>query len=193
MNVEVDGLKWPQYKHRIAPEAINSLFISGRIKIYKVKYSSPKVYRTTKFLYFIQFLINIFFQPIIALREMFWRQIGGHLRKVESSKTGVVWGIGYDNTAWLYTSSCGGSFMRGLNANPPGINAMTDTHSYFIYENQRWNPLSGYTAHGLPTDRHMWSDASGRQKRSKENSKLISSHWQWVRIKYQRNLLIPFL
>lgn len=117
---------------------------------------------------------------IVALREMFWRQIGGHLRKVESSKSGVVWGIGYDNTAWYYTNGCGGSFMRGMSTNQTGINAMTDTHTYFIYENQRWNPLSGYTAHGLPTDRCMWSDASGKQKRSKESSKLISSHWQWV-------------
>lgn len=111
---------------------------------------------------------------------MFWRQIGGHLKKLESSKNGIVWGIGYDNTAWLYTNGCGGSFLRSLNSNQNEINPMTDTQTYFIYENQRWNPLSGYTAHGLPTDRHMWSDASGKQKRSKENSKLISSHWQWV-------------
>lgn len=26
----------------------------------------------------------------------------------------------------------------------------------------------------------MWSDASGRQKRNKENSKLLSSRWHWV-------------
>lgn len=38
----------------------------------------------------------------------------------------------------------------------------------------------GYTSHGLPTDRPAWSDVTGRQKRSKENSKLLSSRWHWV-------------
>lgn len=111
---------------------------------------------------------------------MFWRQIGGHLRKVEASKCGVVWGIGYDNTVWVYTNGWGGTFLKGLASSSHGINTMTDIHNYYIYENQRWNPLSGYTAHGLPTDRNCWSDATGKQKRSKENSKLLSVHWQWV-------------
>jgi tectonin beta-propeller repeat-containing protein 1 len=57
---------------------------------------------------------------------------------------------------------------------------MIDTHNYFVYENQRWNPVTGYTSHGLPTDRYMWSDASGRHKRTRENTKLLSCHWQWV-------------
>lgn len=155
------------YNHRIAPEAVNGLYVSGRIKLYKIKYHSPTV--------------------IVPLRDMFWRQIGGHLRKVESSKHGVVWGIGYDNTARVYTNGWGGSFLKGLNSSSTGINSMTDTHNYYIYENQRWNPLSGYTAHGLPTDRNMWSDASGKQKRSKDSSKLLSAHWQWV-----SNILIVF-
>lgn len=58
---------------------------------------------------------------------------------------------------------------------------MTDTHSYYVYENQRWNPLTGYTSHGLPTDRYMWSDVTGRHKRTREKTKLLSMHWQWVR------------
>lgn len=112
---------------------------------------------------------------------MFWRQIGGHLRKVKTSKCGITWGVGYDNTAWVYTGGWGGTFLKEVeNTSTTGINPMTDVIYYYVYENQRWNPLSGYTASGLPTDRHMWSDASGTQKRSKENSKLLSIHWQWV-------------
>lgn len=57
---------------------------------------------------------------------------------------------------------------------------MMDTHNYYVYENQRWNPVTGYTAHGLPTDRYMWSDATGRHKCTREHTKLLSMHWHWV-------------
>ena len=46
-------------------------------------------------------------------------------------------------------------------------------------ENQRWNPLTGFTSKGLPTDRHCWSDRSGRTAMSKETVRLPSVHWQW--------------
>lgn len=44
---------------------------------------------------------------------MFWRQIGGHLKKVEACSAGVTWGIGYDSTAWVYTAGWGGAFLKG--------------------------------------------------------------------------------
>lgn len=68
----------------------------------------------------------------------------------------------------------------GLEASNKGINPMMDTHNYFVYENQRWNPVTGYTSHGLPTDRYMWSDVTGRHKRTREHTKLLSMHWRWV-------------
>lgn len=120
---------------------------------------------------------------IIPLRDIFWRQIGGgHLKRVAvgGSKSGLVLGIGYDHTAWVYTGGWGGTYLKGLETSTRGINTITDTQNYYIYENQRWNPLSGYTTTGLPTDRHMWSDVTGKQKRSKEHTKLLSMHWQWV-------------
>lgn len=43
----------------------------------------------------------------------FWRQVGGHLRLIESNSRGVVWGIGHDHTAWLYTGGYGGGFIQG--------------------------------------------------------------------------------
>lgn len=45
---------------------------------------------------------------------MFWRQIGGHLKKVETCSVGVTWGIGYDSTAWVYTGGWGGTFLKGI-------------------------------------------------------------------------------
>lgn len=44
---------------------------------------------------------------------MFWRQMGGHLRRVETCQDGVTWGIGYDHTAWVYTGGWGGAFLKG--------------------------------------------------------------------------------
>ncbi|XP_061425930.1 LOW QUALITY PROTEIN: tectonin beta-propeller repeat-containing protein 1 [Lethenteron reissneri] len=109
--------------------------------------------------------------------HMFWRQIGGHLRLVESDGSGVVWGLGYDHTAWVYTGGHGGGFLQG---STDGMHPQTDVIQVYIYENQRWNPLSGYTARGLPTDRYMWSDITGLQERTKTHTKPPSPQWTWV-------------
>lgn len=118
----VNGIEFTFYEHRLPPDSVNSLYVSGRVKLYNVRYKSPKV--------------------VFTLRDMFWRQIGGHFRKVASSRTGCVWAIGYDNTPYCYTNGWGGTFLANGN-NIGEINAMTDTQNYYIYENQRWNPLSG--------------------------------------------------
>lgn len=71
-------------------------------------------------------------------------------------------------------------FYQGLESSSNGINTMTDSMHYYVYENQRYNPISGFSTAMLPTDRHTWSDETGRHKRSKEFSKLFSMHWQFV-------------
>ncbi|XP_030630072.1 tectonin beta-propeller repeat-containing protein 1 [Chanos chanos] len=112
--------------------------------------------------------------------QMFWRQVGGHLRIIECNSLGVVWGIGYDHTAWVYTGGYGGGFFQGLASSTDNIYTQTDVKSVYIYENQRWNPVTGYTNRGLPTDRYMWSDASGLQECTKANTKPPSPNWTWV-------------
>ncbi|KAF7663767.1 hypothetical protein LDENG_00201350 [Lucifuga dentata] len=112
--------------------------------------------------------------------QMFWRQVGGHLRVVECSSVGIVWGIGYDHTAWVFTGGYGGSFFQGLASSTDNIYMQTDIKSVYIYENQRWNPVTGYTNRGLPTDRYMWSDASGLHECTKTNTKPPSPQWTWV-------------
>ncbi|XP_029433095.1 tectonin beta-propeller repeat-containing protein 1 isoform X3 [Rhinatrema bivittatum] len=112
--------------------------------------------------------------------QLFWRQIGGHLRVVECSSQGVVWGIGYDHTAWIYTGGYGGGFIQGLASSVDNIYSQTDVKCVYIYENQRWNPVTGYSSRGLPTDRYMWSDASGLQECTKANTKPPSPQWSWV-------------
>ncbi|KAI2658557.1 Tectonin beta-propeller repeat-containing protein 1 [Labeo rohita] len=112
--------------------------------------------------------------------QMFWRQIGGHLRIIETNSLGVVWGIGYDHTAWVHTGGYGGGFFQGLASSTDNIYTQTDVKSVYIYENQRWNPVTGYTNRGLPTDRYMWSDASGLKECTKNNTKPPSPNWTWV-------------
>lgn len=156
----VDGKDYILWKHRSQkPETVVSLHCSGRVKLFKIFYETPLV--------------------ILPLNDIFWRQIGGHLRKVETCGDGVTWGIGYDHQLWVYTGGWGG-FLKGLEISSTGINNMTDTNHYYIYENQRWNPISGFSADRLPTDRPVWSDITGKHKRSKEYNKLLSVHWQFV-------------
>uniref|UniRef100_A0A6Q2ZQ45 Tectonin beta-propeller repeat-containing protein 1 n=1 Tax=Esox lucius TaxID=8010 RepID=A0A6Q2ZQ45_ESOLU len=112
--------------------------------------------------------------------QMFWRQVGGHLRLVECNSVGVVWGLGYDHTAWVYTGGYGGGFFQGLASSTDNIFTQTDVKSVYIYENQRWNPVTGYTSRGLPTDRYMWSDATGLHECTKASTKPPSPHWTWV-------------
>ncbi|XP_019745397.1 tectonin beta-propeller repeat-containing protein 1 isoform X2 [Hippocampus comes] len=107
---------------------------------------------------------------------MFWRQVPGHLRCVESNSLGLVWGIGWDGTAWVYSGGSG----RQANSDAGHAYQQTDVRSVHVYENQRWNPVTGYTDRGLPTDRPMWSDESGLRECTKGNTQPPSPQWAWV-------------
>ncbi|XP_051905239.1 tectonin beta-propeller repeat-containing protein 1 isoform X2 [Hippocampus zosterae] len=107
---------------------------------------------------------------------MFWRQVPGHLRCVEANSLGLVWGIGWDGTAWVYSGGSG----QQANADAGHAHQQTDVRSVHVYENQRWNPVTGYTDRGLPTDRPMWSDESGLRECTKCNTQLPSPQWAWV-------------
>ncbi|KAL6266845.1 hypothetical protein P5V15_003674 [Pogonomyrmex californicus] len=158
--IRINDNEYTFYSHRLPPTTITHLRIKGLLTLCNITYKSTSI--------------------IVEPSTMFWRQIGGHLKKVETCSVGVTWGIGYDNTAWVYTGGWGGAFLKGLGTSNTGINTMVDTQNYYVYENQRWNPVTGYTAHGLPTDRYMWSDATGRHKCTREHTKLLSMHWHWV-------------
>ncbi|CAH2237437.1 jg5570 [Pararge aegeria aegeria] len=157
--ININDSKFCSYKHRLSPESITSALIWGPVKLYTMEYYSTSA--------------------IIGPDEMIWRTMGGYLRKVESCQNGVVWGICHDHRVWVYTGGWGGGILKGIGGSD-GIHPMTDTQTYCIYENQRWNPLSGYTSTGLPTDRYMWSDVTGKHKRTREHTKLLSRHWHWI-------------
>lgn len=148
------------YEHRLSPERITTVAVCGALKLYTMEYCTTN--------------------PIIGPEEMYWRLMGGYLRKVEHCQNGVVWGISHDHRVWVYTGGWGGGVLKGLGGND-GIHSMSDTQTYCVYENQRWNPISGYTSTGLPTDRYMWSDITGKLKRTREHTKLLNRNWHWVR------------
>lgn len=131
------------YRHRLPPNSVSMLSIWGRLQPFKLVIKSP----------------GIILDPL----NLYWRQIGGHLRRIESCRVGVTWGIGYDHTAWVYTGGWGGGFLGALDSH--NVHSMTDSQDYRVYENQRWNPVTGYTSAGLPTDRYMWSDVTGMIKK----------------------------
>ncbi|XP_063242842.1 tectonin beta-propeller repeat-containing protein isoform X3 [Bacillus rossius redtenbacheri] len=158
--ITVDDQLFTYFRHRQKPHFVTHVNILGDVLLKKIVYQSKMV--------------------IVHPLDMFWRQMGGHLRLVETCSAGVTWGLGYDCTGWVYTGGWGGAFLRGLETSSTGIHQMRDTHTHLVYENQRWNPLTGYTAHGLPTDRYMWSDKSGRHRRTRDKTRLLSMHWQWV-------------
>ncbi|XP_051243242.1 tectonin beta-propeller repeat-containing protein 1 isoform X2 [Dicentrarchus labrax] len=113
----------------------------------------------------------------LACDLMFWRQVPGHLRCVESNSLGLVWGIGWDGTAWVYS---GRYEQQPIPGDVVQMLQQTDIRSVHVYENQRWNPMTGYTDKGLPTDRPMWSDESGLKECTKGNTHPPSPQWSWV-------------
>ncbi|XP_017786159.1 PREDICTED: tectonin beta-propeller repeat-containing protein [Nicrophorus vespilloides] len=156
--IYIDDEQYCTYRHRLPPAAATMLSVRGGLKLFKLKMNTP----------------SLILNPL----ELYWRPFGGHLRRVETCKLGVTWGIGYDHTAWVYNCGWGGACFVGLDSN--NVNPMADSQDYRVYENQRWNPVTGYTSAGLPTDRYMWSDATGKQKRTRDQVKLLSMRWQWV-------------
>lgn len=107
------------YSHRISPQSITHLKIKGLMTLHSVLYKSPMVKTINAYLIEKQKFEKkrdtkiLGQQVIIEPMEMFWRQIGGHLKKVETCSSGITWGIGYDNTAWVYTGGWGGLFLKG--------------------------------------------------------------------------------
>ncbi|XP_038067772.1 tectonin beta-propeller repeat-containing protein 1-like isoform X2 [Patiria miniata] len=108
---------------------------------------------------------------------MFWRQIGGHMAVIEACPAGVVWGLGMDSTLWVYTGGYGGGIFKGVHS---GVGTQTDHKHVCIYENQRWNPILGFTDRPYPINETGWTDEAGKMECSKEAVNPPTRHWQWI-------------
>ena len=67
------------------------------------------------------------------------------MRQVEAGAAGVVWGIGFDGISYSFTGGYGGGIFSGFASSVHGIHQQEDSDWHYIYENQRWNPLEGYS------------------------------------------------
>ncbi|XP_072028977.1 tectonin beta-propeller repeat-containing protein 1-like, partial [Amphiura filiformis] len=112
--------------------------------------------------------------------QMYWRQIGGHMAVVATCPGGIVWGLGMDHTPWVYTGGYGGGLFKGIYSSTTGIYPQTDSRNIYIYENQRWNPIGGFSDRRFPIDHYTWTDENGKQEQGKESVNPPSTHWQWV-------------
>eukprot|EP00794_Sanderia_malayensis_P008822 gene8822-9767_t len=113
------------------------------------------------------------------LDKMFWFQIGGHMKKVTAGVDGIVWAVGFDGKAYVYSGGEGGGIMEGHEFSTEGIYNQEDTQTIDVYENQRWNPIQGFSDRRFPSDRAPWSDETGSYPCTKEGYRLPSSKWKW--------------
>ena len=79
------------------------------------------------------------------LDKMFWLQLGGHMKKVTAGVDGIVWGIGFDGKAYVYSGGEGGGILEGHEFSLENIFEQEDYQDVSIYENQRWNPIQGFS------------------------------------------------
>lgn len=85
------------------------------------------------------------FKDLTTTPDRFWCQIGGHLWTVEAGTSGVVWGIGFDGNPYVYTGGYGGGVFDSFSSSPYGLHTQEDYNVHYIYENQRWNPIEGFS------------------------------------------------
>ncbi|KMQ88829.1 tectonin beta-propeller repeat-containing [Lasius niger] len=130
--IYINGSEYIFYSHRISPQSITHLRIKGLLTLCSITYKSTFV--------------------IIEPSTMFWRQIGGHLKKVETCSVGVTWGIGYDSTAWVYTGGWGGTFLKVL-----FFCSMVSTENTDIFKISDWI-VDFHTPGGV--DRDGWQYAT---------------------------------
>ncbi|XP_021947922.1 tectonin beta-propeller repeat-containing protein isoform X2 [Folsomia candida] len=144
------------FKHRVSPKCICNLFVYGDINVSSARYD-PKLGES----YDLEFVTQ---------------QLPGHFYKVEAGSNGSAWAIGYDLKVWCFTGSSKQQKVDGTS-----LGVVTDEHTYYCYENQRWNPATGFSGNVmLPTDRHGWTDESGRIRMEKLDIRLPSNRWAWV-------------
>lgn len=157
--ISVNDKFWYSFNHRLPAADITHAVIRGSITVDSVTYNHGAGER--------------------QLNEWYWRGLGGHCLRVESGAGGVTWAISHDYHVYTYTGATGGGLYKG-SSNDSDVNIMSDVRHMYVWENQRWNPVTGFTHRGLPTDRHTWSDQTGRHHKTREGTKLPSRHWSWM-------------
>ncbi|CAG0914640.1 unnamed protein product [Notodromas monacha] len=101
----------------------------------------------------------------LSTSESEWKELpylGVDFKRL-SAHAGFVWAIGGDHQVYLY-----------VNHRDAYIRVKEDS-----YENQRWNPVEGFSGNLLPTDRCAFSNSDGTIQRKKDEVRLPSLAWEW--------------
>ena len=94
-----------------------------------------------------------------------WKEfqyLGIEFKKIAAVKN-VVWAIGGDHQIYVYVY---------------GVEVPIRVKETF-FENERWNPVEGFCANLLPTDRPHFSSMDGYQEKSRESIHLPTMAWVW--------------
>ena len=82
--------------------------------------------------------------------------------KRASAASNVVWAIGGDHQVYVY--------VYGLE--------VAIRVKECVYENQRWNPVNGFSDQLLPTDRPQWSSVCGLRETTRQVANDMSTSQQ---------------
>ena len=105
----VNGHAYARFKHRVRPDEVTHFRLTGDAEAKACVYQSKSV--------------------IVPPCQMHWRSLGGgHFLHVETTSLGISWGLGYDNTAWVYTGGWGGAHFK-VNAN---VNHSDDLDALYL-------------------------------------------------------------
>ena len=105
---------------------------------------------------------NIFY---LEDTEPTWRPLqymGLEFKRISAAKN-VIWAVGGDHQIYV--------FVYGVE--------LPIVKRECFYENERWNPLEGFCAKLLPTDRPNYSDITGTLERNRDNINPPSMAWMW--------------
>jgi tectonin beta-propeller repeat-containing protein 1 len=110
------------------------------------------------------------------------------------NSSGRIFGLRCDRDyRWVELPYLGLDFKR-LSATHNSLWALGGDHQIYVcvfgveipirvkeesFENQRWNPMDGFSEKLLPTDRPKFSTIDGLHDRQKDKIKLPTMAWQW--------------
>jgi len=109
--------------------------------------------------------------------NIYWFPVKGNMKTVITGCDDITWGISFDGKAYVFNEG-------------KKYHEQCSLIQCYIYENQRWNPVEGYSDRRLPSDRWSWSDETGVYNCAKDQYKLPSTKYKWVTpwsIDYQEN------
>ena len=159
----INGRAWQSFKHRLNDCAVSHLLIDGDIQVTSVTYTHSLE---------------------TSGQQRRWQGVGGHLIRVASGAHGITWALSNDCHAYVFTGGQGGHpYHKTIASLSPSstINSLSDLVIDYLWENQRWNPVTGFTSRGLPTDRPAWTcHSKDTRALNREDVKLPSRHWSWM-------------